>query len=163
MSERVQVSAFVEPENQVMRVSSLIPDKQIEAPPMDLVCVIDISRSMGNSAACITDGKTEYEDLGFSLMDLVKHAVKTVIKVLRPTDRVSIVLFDNIIEVPYNFTEMTDTNREAVLTFIDSINKRNSTNIYDAIIKAIDIVNEREGDYINNDAAILFFTDGQPN
>ena len=148
MSERVQVSAFVEPESQVMRVSSLIPDKEAEAPPMDLVCVIDISYSMGNSAACQTDGKTEYEDLGFSLMDLVKHAVKTVIKVMRPTDRVSIVLFDNIIEVPFNFTEMTDTNREAVLTFIDGINKRNSTNIYDAIIKAIDLVNEREGDNV---------------
>ena len=111
MREKVQVSAFVEPESQVMRVSCLVPDMEGEAPPMDLVCVIDISASMGGSAACLTDGKTEYEDLGFSLMDLVKHAVKTVVKVLRPTDRVSIVLFDDKVEVPYDFTEMTDANR----------------------------------------------------
>ena len=163
MSERVQVNAFVEPDNQLMRISSMIPDNDDEAPPMDIVCVIDISWSMGGSAACQTDGKTEYEDLGFSLMDLVKHAAKTVVKVLRPTDRVSIVLFDDVIEVPFDFTEMTDENREAVLKYVDGIQRRNSTNIYDAIIKAIDLVNEREGDHNKNDAAIMFFTDGQPN
>jgi len=56
----------------------------MEAPPMDIVCIVDISYSMGGSAACQTDGKTEYEDLGYSLMDLVNHAVKTVVKVMRP-------------------------------------------------------------------------------
>lgn len=51
---------------------------------MDIVCIVDISYSMCGSAACQTDGKTEYEDLGFSLLDLVRHAVKTVVKVMRP-------------------------------------------------------------------------------
>ena len=115
MSERVQVSAFLEPDSQMLRVSSIIPDKNEEAPPMDLICIIDISYSMGGSAACQTDGKTEYEDLGFSLMDLVKHAVKTVVKVMRPSDRVCIVLFDDVIEVPFPFAEMTDANRDSVL------------------------------------------------
>ena len=155
----MEVRIFVEPETQMLRVSSLIPDQANEAPPMDLVCIIDISYSMGNSAACQTDGKTEYEDLGFSLLDLVKHAVKTVVKVLRPSDRVSIVLFDNLVEVPFPFIEMTDANRDSLLTFIDGIKKRNATNIYDAIIKGIDLINEREGSCLN-DAAIMFFTDG---
>jgi len=78
-----------------MRISVGIPDKKAEAPPMDIVCIVDISCSMGGSAACQTDGHTEYEDLGFSLMDLVKHAVKTVIKAMRPQDRISIILFDD--------------------------------------------------------------------
>ena len=146
----------------MLRVSSLIPDLATEAPPMDLVCIIDISYSMGNSAACQTDGKTEYEDMGFSLLDLVKHAVKTVVKVLRPSDRVSIVLFDNLVEVPFPFIEMTDANRDSVLSFIDGIKKKRSTKMYDAIIKGINLINAREGSYLN-DAAIMFFTDGQPN
>lgn len=142
-----------------MKVSSLILDQESEAPPMDIVCIIDISYSMGGSAACQTDGKTEYEDLGFSLMDLVKHAVKTVVKVMRPSDRIAIVLFDNKIEVPFGFTMLTDNNREKVLKFVETIDKRNSTNIYDAIIKGIDLINGRKG-AVQNDAAIMFFTDG---
>ena len=77
---------------------------------MDIVCAIDVSTSMGGSAACQTDGTTEYEDLGYSLMDLVKHAVKTVIKSLRPQDRIAIVLFHTKVIVEYNFIEMTNEN-----------------------------------------------------
>jgi hypothetical protein len=58
---------------------------------------------MINSAACQTDGKTEYEDLGFSLLDLVKHAVKTVLKVLRSTDRASLILFNDQVFIAYDF------------------------------------------------------------
>lgn len=68
---------------------------------MDIVCIIDISGSMGQSAACQTDGKTEYEDLGFSLLDLVKHAVKTVIKTMRATDRIALILFNNKVDVAF--------------------------------------------------------------
>jgi hypothetical protein len=50
---------------------------------------------MGASCAGITDGKTEYVDTGFSLLDLVKHALKTVILTLRPIDRMSLILFDD--------------------------------------------------------------------
>jgi hypothetical protein len=50
---------------------------------------------MCGSAACKTDGHTEYEDLGFSLLDLVKHAVKTVVTVMRPEDRIALILFDD--------------------------------------------------------------------
>ena len=81
-------------ENNMMRLSVGIPDMD-EAKPMDIVCVVDISASMSGSAACKTDGHTEYEDLGYSILDLVKHAVKTVVKSMRPQDRVSIVLFDD--------------------------------------------------------------------
>ena len=80
----------------------MIPDLEEgeEAPPIDLVCIIDISGSMNNSAACLTDGKTEYEDLGYSTLDLVKHAVKTVVKALRETDSITIILFNHEIHVP---------------------------------------------------------------
>ena len=145
-----------------MRVSVMIPDKDSEAPPMDIVCIIDISASMTNSAACKTDGRTEYEDLGYSILDLVKHAVKTVVKVMRATDRISIILFDHHVKVPFTFNVLTDNNRESILTFIDEIREGGATNIYDAITKGIDLIVSRKGKNLN-DAAILFFTDGQPN
>ena len=103
-------------------MSTMIPDEVIQAPPpMDIVCIIDISYSMGGSAACTTDGKTEYEDLGYSILDLIKHAVKTIVKVMRPSDRISIILFDQEIQVPFDFTTLDENNRNLVLNFIDSI------------------------------------------
>jgi hypothetical protein len=78
----------------ILKISIGAKDKE-QCPPTDLVCVVDISGSMGASCAGITDGKTEYVDMGFSLLDLVKHALKTVIKTLRPIDRMSLILFDD--------------------------------------------------------------------
>lgn len=102
-----------------LRLSVGVPDIETDAPPMDICCVIDISASMTNSAACQTDGKTEYEDLGFSLIDLVKHAVKTVLKVMRPSDRVSLILFSDKVYIAYDFKEMTDKNRADMISTVD--------------------------------------------
>jgi hypothetical protein len=60
-----------------------VPDPE-ECPPTDVCCVVDISGSMGATCAGKTDGKTEYVEMGYSLLDLVKHAMKTILKVLRP-------------------------------------------------------------------------------
>lgn len=113
----VKLEAFLD-EKMNLRLSVGVPDVEVEAPPMDVCCVIDISQSMTNSAACQTDGKTEYEDMGYSLLDLVKHAVKTVLKVLRPGDRASLVLFNDQVFIAYDFTEMTETNREAMISTV---------------------------------------------
>jgi hypothetical protein len=80
----------------MMRVSVCVPDLDSEAPGMDIVFCIDTSASMRQSAACVTDGHTEYEDLGYSLSDLVKHSVKTCIKTMRPQDRIAIITFDKV-------------------------------------------------------------------
>jgi hypothetical protein len=50
---------------------------------------------MGWSCAGKTDGRTEYVENGFSLLDLVRHALKTVVKTMRPQDRLCIMTFNN--------------------------------------------------------------------
>ena len=60
---------------------------------------------MGASCAGITDGRTQYVENGFSLLDLVKHAVKTIILTLRPQDRLSIIIFDSKTEVAFEISE----------------------------------------------------------
>lgn len=114
------MEAFVDTEEK-MRLSISFPFDGDKPPSMDLACVIDVSGSMNNSAACQTDGKTEYEDLGYSLLDLVKHAVKTVLKVMRPQDRVSIILFNDKVQTPFNFSEMTEVKRMEMLQFVEGI------------------------------------------
>jgi hypothetical protein len=53
-------------------------------PPVDILAVLDISGSMSSSAAGKNDGSTVYIDLGYSLLDLLKHATNTIIKTMRP-------------------------------------------------------------------------------
>ena len=56
----------------------------ITPPPVDILAVLDISASMNSSAAGKNDGSTVYLDLGYTLLDLLKHATKTIIKTMRP-------------------------------------------------------------------------------
>ena len=83
------ISASMTTEN-LLKISIAAKEKDI-CPPADIVAILDISGSMGNSAAGRNDGTTVYVDLGFSLLDLLKHATKTIIKTMRPEDRLAII------------------------------------------------------------------------
>ena len=63
---------------------------------------------MEASCAGITDGTTVYVDNGFSLLDLIKHALKSIIGTLRPEDRLAIIVFDDQTEVLLQLTTMGD-------------------------------------------------------
>ena len=74
----------------MLKISIAAKEKD-HCPPADIVAILDISGSMGNSAAGRNDGSTVYVDLGFSLLDLLKHATKSIIKTMRPEDRLAII------------------------------------------------------------------------
>lgn len=93
----------------MLKISIFAEEKEI-CPPVDILAVLDISGSMKNSAAGKNDGTTVYVDLGFSLLDLLKHATKSIIKTMRPEDRLAIIQFDNKQEVIMEFTNMTTEN-----------------------------------------------------
>ena len=69
-------------ESGLTRLSVRVDDLEV-CPPCDLVAVVDISASMAQSCAGVTDGRTQYVEAGFSLLDLIKHALKTIIGVMR--------------------------------------------------------------------------------
>lgn len=60
----------------------------------DIVCVIDVSGSMGNEAS-IKNESGDVEQFGLSVLDLVKHAVRMIINNLGDNDRLSLVQFDS--------------------------------------------------------------------
>ena len=84
--------------------------EHVTPPPVDILAVLDISASMSNSAAGRNDGTTVYIDLGYSLLDLLKHATKTIIKTMRPQDRLAIIQFDDCQDLILPFTPMTAEN-----------------------------------------------------
>jgi hypothetical protein len=63
---------------------------------------------MGWSCAGKTDGRTEYVENGFSLLDLVRHSLKTVIKTMRPQDRLCLMTFNNYNKIVLPFTDMNE-------------------------------------------------------
>lgn len=62
-----------------------------------MCCVIDTSGSMEESAA-IKDEKGNKEEFGLCILDIVKHAVKTIINCLSANDRLAIVEFHSTAE-----------------------------------------------------------------
>lgn len=98
------VSAFIDDKN-YLRISAGIPDIN-NAPPCDVVCVVDVSYSMGEACSGVNDGHTQYVELAYSLIDLVRHAVKMIVNVLGEKDRLSMVLFTGNARIDFDFTEM---------------------------------------------------------
>lgn len=123
--------------------------------PVDIVLVIDKSGSMGISAT------TTSEDMGYSVLDIVKHAVSTIIKSLKERYRVAIITYNDKITLLSTFTRMTPVGQSTLLSKVKSIYADNRTNMYGALIKALEQIKER-GDTTRN-ASIYLFTDGLSN
>ena len=96
----IKIKAMINDEH-LLKVSLLAKEIKTkdECPPVDIVSILDISASMASSAAGTNDGTTVYVDLGFSLLDLLKHATKTIISTMRPQDRLAIIKFDDRQEI----------------------------------------------------------------
>jgi hypothetical protein len=85
----------VDPAAETDFVIRITPPKMLETRvPIDLVCCIDISASM-RSAATYEDTEGNEVDDGLSILDVVKHAVRTVMHILTDEDRVGLVVFSD--------------------------------------------------------------------
>lgn len=93
----VDIELHAVPKENALLVS-VIPPKQPENDiphvPCDIVLVIDVSASMGQSAPLpATDGSGKEETTGLSVLDLTKHAARTIIESLNENDRLGVVVF----------------------------------------------------------------------
>ena len=98
---------------------------------------------MGNACSGKTDGKTQYVELAYSLLDLVKHALKMIVNVLGDKDRLALVVFSNTAVVELELTKMNVEGKKAAIEKIDALKKKSKTNIYDGIFKAISLIKSR--------------------
>jgi Mg-chelatase subunit ChlD len=126
----------------------------------DIVLIIDHSGSM-NCPVEAKDNNGNNLENGMSIQDIVNHSAKTVVKTLDSTSRISIIKFDNIIHVVNDLMLASEMNKTQILSNIDNIKPAGQTNIWSAIEKGIQILDEREDKSRNS--AILMLTDGSPN
>lgn len=133
------------------------PDVNTIRQPTAFVFVLDVSGSMGQAATLKNAG----EQSNLSVLDLVKHAVKTVINVLKDTDMISIITFSTYAKSVMKLTSMTDTNKDKAIKLIDAIDVDGQTNIWDGLRLALEEISNIKDMDINTNIVLL--TDGEPN
>ncbi|EWC47936.1 hypothetical protein DRE_02818 [Drechslerella stenobrocha 248] len=144
--------------------------------PLDLCCVIDVSGSMEESAPAPAEsaGKAK-EDTGLTILDVVQHAMKTIIATLDDNDRLAIIAFDSRAELITNFQYSTEAGKKLLNTCVNKLEPKASTNLWDGLKMGMnllhDLQNANEGSSTSASAkksegriaSLFILTDGQPN
>ncbi|KAL7622664.1 hypothetical protein AAE478_008178 [Parahypoxylon ruwenzoriense] len=118
--------------------------------PCDIVLVIDVSGSMGAPAQAKMngeDGNPSLEQFGLSVMDLTKHAARTILSTLNENDRLGIVTFSNESKASFHIPIATVM-----------------TNLWHGIQAGISLFSGTENATDTGRVpAVMILTDGQPN
>ncbi|KAJ3072788.1 hypothetical protein HDU98_002948 [Podochytrium sp. JEL0797] len=135
-----------------------------QRPPVRVVCVVDLSGSMDDTVSVGTSTGTRESD-GLTILDIVKHAVKTIISSLADGDQLAIVSFSDQALLEFPMSVITLSEKENVMRKVDSLVTTGSTNIWGGLDLALDTMKECVQDCGGDEgvSAILLFTDGQPN
>lgn len=135
-----------------------------ERAPSDIVCVIDVSGSMGTDAPApaTADGKAG-ENAGFSVLDIVKHACQTIIASMSPNDRLGIVAYSTEARVTLPLTVMTKAGQALARKAVDDLKPEATTNLFGGLHAALELLRATTPADTHRFMSTLLFTDGVPN
>lgn len=137
---------------------SIIPPMEGTRTPVDICCVIDTSGSMGvETEVKLDDGTVERN--GLSVLDVVKHAVKTVVSSLNSNDRISIVSFSDRAVIQLNSTEMSPAGKAHAHKVIDDLIPCGMTNLWDGVRQGIKTISDSNNERMK---FVYVLTDGEP-
>ena len=131
--------------------------------PCDIILVIDVSGSMDDEAPVPTTDPLEKKNRrnGLSILDLTKHAARTIIASLNENDRLGVISFSDNAEIVQQLVPMTSENKMDAWDRINKLKAGGWTNLWHGIREAITLIDgtQRPG----SASAIMVLTDGQPN
>jgi Mg-chelatase subunit ChlD len=128
--------------------------------PVDVVVVIDVSGSMGDRATLKSESG-KMEDNGLTILDVTKHAVKTIIKILGSHDRLGVISFDHQAQMDLELTSMSASGQNKAVDVVEGLRTRGSTNLWGGLVAGLDLLRTTERD--GRLATVLILTDGVPN
>ena len=97
---------------------SIQPPREENRSPCDICCVVDTSGSMADRAEIQNEKNEQY---GLTQLDLVKHALKTIIHSLQIQDRLSIVSFSSKAKILFQLTAMSDQGKTGALAAVEKL------------------------------------------
>eukprot|EP00834_Sanchytrium_tribonematis_P006922 NODE_561_length_6036_cov_1.205491.p2 type:complete len:601 gc:universal NODE_561_length_6036_cov_1.205491:1959-157(-) len=154
MQDLNQIQLSAEYHAPYTRISIIPPNSTIKS-NTHICCVVDVSGSMGTQCAIKTNIGNESH--GLSILDIVKHALRTIAHALSPNDLFSLIAFDDqakIIIQPSN-----DLN--TILNGIQSLSLGGSTNLWDGLVTGLECMQNTKSNDLKQSLFIL--TDGLPN
>eukprot|EP01117_Protostelium_nocturnum_P008919 TRINITY_DN3200_c0_g2_i2.p1 TRINITY_DN3200_c0_g2~~TRINITY_DN3200_c0_g2_i2.p1 ORF type:complete len:681 (-),score=189.66 TRINITY_DN3200_c0_g2_i2:1898-3940(-) len=127
----------------------------------DIICVVDISGSMG-SEVYSKDALERKESHGLTILNLVVHAVKTVAATLESTDRLAVVTFSDDAKIQFPLQFMEENTREELSKILDAIRPDDRTNIWDGLKTGLDMLKNLQKEDYKRMGSVILLTDGQP-
>jgi len=134
---------------------------------VDICCVIDISGSMGEDAT-FQDPADENRKCseGLSQLDIVKHAVKTIMHTLTENDRFTLIAFDSRADLVFPLSPMTEEGLMLAVFALEDLRPCDSTNIWAGLELGLDSLRTSEANAALGNAprkcSLFLLTDGQP-
>jgi len=96
---------------------------------VDIACVIDTSGSMDTEVTREDDDGNLIRE-GLSILDIVKHAVKTVITILEAGDRLTLVGFHRESYCSFPLAPMNEEGKAAAIAALEGMRASSTTNIW---------------------------------
>ncbi|KZV87126.1 hypothetical protein EXIGLDRAFT_724076 [Exidia glandulosa HHB12029] len=118
-----------------------LADKNVARAPADICCVIDVSGSM-DDAATMPDEEGKQTATELSILDVVRHAMRTIMATLGPQDRMAVVAFTDRAYVESDLIFMDDAGKTAMEKVIVSLKPLGSTNLWDGLKTGMDLLND---------------------
>mmetsp|Transcript_10466 Transcript_10466/g.19260 ORF Transcript_10466/g.19260 Transcript_10466/m.19260 type:complete len:738 (+) Transcript_10466:69-2282(+) len=134
---------------------------RVERAPADVCCVVDISGSMRSKATYEVDGVVK--DDGLIYLDIVKHAVKSVMHILKDQDRFALVAFDDRSEIVFPLGNMTAAGRDQGIAALEALQPRGRTDIWGGIRAGMEAMRAAGDTGGWRQKTIMLLTDGVPN
>ena len=103
--------------------------------PVSICCVVDISGSMDESASIQTH--QGLNDLGYSVLDIVKHGLCTVIDNLDEKDSLLVVVFSEIGEKIIDIKSLDDSSKTQAKDKINRLSPKTMTNLWSGLEQGI--------------------------
>ncbi|CAF4825692.1 unnamed protein product [Rotaria sp. Silwood1] len=144
-------------DNEFMHISIQPSQNEIRS-PCDICCVVDTSGSMSDAAEIQND---KHEHYGLSQLDLVKHALKTIINSLQDQDRLSLISFSDKAKTLFKLTAMDEAGKTKALNEVEKLRSDGSTNLWDGLRTGLELLAKQQ-DSIRSISALFLLTDGCP-